>query len=144
MAYFSDDEDQINWNMDPVESEEEETGSAAAPERRHSVKLETVSGVDAHYTMSERSKNSIILRHCIEFFAGFEPPMDTARARVKPPSKADMRVEEEQNRGDVVNTQAQTDQLFEEAFAMPRAVVVVVPAIVIIVAVAVMLIIFCE
>lgn len=65
-----DEDAQINYDEGPLAHELE-------PERRHSVELETVGGGCARYTMTERTKRSVVLRKCIEFFAGFEPPMDS-------------------------------------------------------------------
>lgn len=67
--YF-DEDNTINYDDGPLAHEVE-------PERRHSVELDCLDGRTARYTMTERTKRSVVLRRCIEFFAGFEPPMDS-------------------------------------------------------------------
>ena len=54
--YFDEDA-QINYDEGPLDHEVE-------PERRHSVELETVGGATARYTMTERTKRSVV-RHIV-------------------------------------------------------------------------------
>ena len=65
--WFEEDEDCINYDESPREEEE--------AKRTYSVDLDCDDGGSCRYSITERSKHSVILGKCIEFFAGFEPPM---------------------------------------------------------------------
>ena len=67
--WFEEDEDCINYDESPREEEE--------AKRTYSVDLDCDDGGSCRYSITERSKHSVILGKCIEFFAGFEPPMDS-------------------------------------------------------------------